>query len=389
VNKGKLIPALTSLRFFAAFAVVAHHGVGLWNFELSPYVRQFADIGVSFFFVLSGFVLIWNYSNLNSSERVGFYFKRFLRIYPTHWLITGIYAISSWACVSGVAIASLGKWWLLVLLTNLCLLQSWIPIPAYYFSYNGPSWSVSCEIFFYVLFPFLLLLLRKNRFFLVVLSILFVIGFVILGSFFPLHPSVQTPPIWWQATMNGFVQFSPIVRVFEFCLGMMIGSLALVRNARIQDKQSSKNQKNKIWLLEALSVGIFFAFINLGQLPRIINLLGIHDYSIAAGQWMVTSGSCFVVAFLLYAVSAKESISNKVLKYKPFIILGEASYALYLVHMPFKLFLWQHPHLISGISDPLKVTLYFSGSIFLSILIWKFWEVPVRKVALQYIKKKI
>jgi peptidoglycan/LPS O-acetylase OafA/YrhL len=72
VNNGKLIPALTSLRFFAALAVVAHHGVGLWNFELSPFLQQFAAIGVSFFFVLSGFILVWNYSKLEKKRISGF-----------------------------------------------------------------------------------------------------------------------------------------------------------------------------------------------------------------------------------------------------------------------------------------------------------------------------
>ena len=389
MNNGKLIPALTSLRFFAALAVVAHHGVGLWSFELTPFIRQFADIGVSFFFVLSGFVLVWNYSNINGKDTFGFYLKRFLRIYPTHWLVTGLYAFSSWTFVSGFTVASLGKWWLLVLLTNLCLLQSWIPIPAYYFSYNGPSWSVSCEIFFYLVFPLLLWLMKKSRVMLLATSLSVLLVFIIIGNCYPPHPSVQTPPIWWQATLNGWVQFSPLTRVFEFCVGMVIGSFALGRHARIQEKEISKHAKTQTRFLEVLSIGIFYGFIHFGQLPRIINLLGIHSYSSATGQWMVTSGSCFVVALLLYAVSAKESIANIVFRFKPFIILGEASYALYLVHIPFKMYLWQHPYLISGISNPLKVTLYFCGSITLSVLIWKFWEIPVRKVALQLLKKKI
>ena len=387
MNNGKLIPALTSLRFFAALAVVAHHGVGLWNFELSPFIRQFAEIGVSFFFVLSGFVLVWNYSNLNSSERIGFYFKRFLRIYPTHWLITALFAISSWAFVSGFAIASLGKWWLLVLLTNFCLLQSWIPIPAYYFSYNGPSWSVSCEIFFYLLFPILLIIFNKHRILLLAFSFSVVVASIFVGSFYPPHPGVQTPPIWWQATMNGFIQFSPLARVFEFCLGMFVGSLALERSLRCQRKDSLQHIKIKVWSLELLSIGMFYYFIKYGQLQGIINSVGLRNISSAVGNWMNHGGSCFVVAFLLYAVSAKESIANIIFRFKPFIILGEASYALYLVHIPFKTFLWQHPNVIAGISDPAKVAIYFCGSITLSVLIWKFWEIPVRKVALQLIKK--
>jgi peptidoglycan/LPS O-acetylase OafA/YrhL len=389
VNNGKLIPALTSLRFFAALAVVAIHGVGLWNFELSPFLQQFAAIGVSFFFVLSGFILIWNYSNLEKKGIFRFYTKRFLRIYPTHWLVTGLYALSSWNFVSGFAVASLGKWWLLVLMMNLCLLQSWIPIPADYFSYNGPSWSVSCEIFFYLMFPLLLFTLKKSRSLLLAISFSIVIVSIFIGGFFHPHPSVQTPPIWWQPTMNGFIQFSPINRVFEFCIGMVVGSFALVRNSKKQTLESSQNTKTKVRICEAISIVIFILFIHFGQLPRIMNIIGVMYISDSGGLWMVMSGSCFVVALLIYAVSAQESLTNIVFNYKPFIILGEASFALYLVHVPFKMYLWQHPKVISHFSDPLKVTIYFCGSIFLSLLIWKFWEIPVRKITLQIIKKYI
>ena len=72
------IAPLTSLRFFAAMMVVAHH---YWGFAAGM-------SGVTFFFVLSGYVLAINYADCVSTpaERRLFWWKRFARIYPTHAL---------------------------------------------------------------------------------------------------------------------------------------------------------------------------------------------------------------------------------------------------------------------------------------------------------------
>jgi peptidoglycan/LPS O-acetylase OafA/YrhL len=239
------------------------------------------------------------------------------------------------------------------------------------------------------MFPLLLFTLKKSRSLLLAISFSIVIASIFIGGFFHPHPSVQTPPIWWQPTMNGFIQFSPINRVFEFCIGMVVGSFALERQSKNQSLEASQHTITKIRICEAISIVLFILFIYFGQFPRIMNIIGVIRISEPVGLWMVISGSCFVVALLIYAVSAQESLTNIVFNYKPFIILGEASYALYLVHVPFKTFLWQHPNMIAGISDPAKVAIYFAGSITLSVIIWKFWEIPVRKIAFQFIKKKI
>jgi hypothetical protein len=136
-----LIKPLTSLRFFAALMVLAHHYFG--------FMAGFS--GVTFFYVLSGYILAVNYAGKVGSwaEIRLFWWKRFARIYPTHLLTL----IATLPLGSSLAILPL----------NLLLIQSWIPVQGVYFSFNGPSWSISNEAAFYAAFPLLIVLVTPGR----------------------------------------------------------------------------------------------------------------------------------------------------------------------------------------------------------------------------------
>ena len=149
--------SLTSLRFFAAGIVVMYHAA----MQSAPdYVNPFAllrfgFVGVTFFFVLSGFVLVWSARDGDSVG--GFYRRRFARVWPVHALtLAAAIALAGWGLIThpgGLGSAAL----------NLTLLQAWSPDPAVITDYNGLSWSLSDEAFFYALFPLLLVLARKLR----------------------------------------------------------------------------------------------------------------------------------------------------------------------------------------------------------------------------------
>src|SRR5436305_1921821 len=138
------LDALTGLRFWFAFLVVCHHSLNRWFGPGARVVSDFGYIGVDFFFVLSGFVLAWS-----ARPDVGplrFWWNRFARIWPLH-LTTLLLALAL-----GVAVASGG---VAALLPNLFLVQAWWPQPDVYFGFNAVSWSLSCEVFFYLCFPLL------------------------------------------------------------------------------------------------------------------------------------------------------------------------------------------------------------------------------------------
>jgi len=145
---------LTSLRFFAALAVVASH---LWPLAEEPNALQplartlFHEgyAGVSFFFMLSGYILAHTYQAKLASGAISrrkYLALRLARIVPLHWLV-GV-PLGLWALAQG-GLAMLPK-----VALNLALLQAWVPNPDWYFTVNEPSWSLSDEAFFYTCFPF-------------------------------------------------------------------------------------------------------------------------------------------------------------------------------------------------------------------------------------------
>ena len=115
---------------------------------------NFGTVGVTFFFVLSGFVLTW--STRPDLPASTFYRRRFARIYPSYFamFLLTVVAIAIWPNIG------LARGWLGIV-TTIFMLQAWFPMANYpVFSYNGPEWSLSCEAFFYAVFPFVQRILR-------------------------------------------------------------------------------------------------------------------------------------------------------------------------------------------------------------------------------------
>ena len=144
---GGNLPSLTALRFFAAALVALFHGSMSVTGSGADGIVRFGYVGVTFFFVLSGFVLTWTWKPDASPRQ--FYLRRFARVYPAH-LLTALIALS----LGLLGVISVDASPVSVPL-NLSLLQSWVPDYAVTYSLNGPSWSLSDEIFFYAVFPLL------------------------------------------------------------------------------------------------------------------------------------------------------------------------------------------------------------------------------------------
>ena len=147
------IPSLTSLRFFAAFSIFIVHAR---NHNLLPdsFLSSFdLSQAVSFFFVLSGFVITYAYLGRRYSI-LQFYRLRFARVWPA-FLFSTIFAIvlvprSLYLPASQSLSATI-----LFGFLNLIGLQAWFPIPSVFFSFNAVCWSISVESFFTQFFHFL------------------------------------------------------------------------------------------------------------------------------------------------------------------------------------------------------------------------------------------
>ncbi|MFI8865592.1 MULTISPECIES: acyltransferase family protein [unclassified Streptomyces] len=151
------LASLTGLRFWAALVVVLYHlsrqtGKLPWISDVTWYGRT----GVTFFFVLSGFVLAWTYDGKTVPAAV-FLWRRFARIWPL-MAVSIAASVAAWR-VLGTDVSLKG------VVATLGLVNSWIPGSEYRAGGNPAAWSLSDEAWFYLVFPLLLTLplLRSSR----------------------------------------------------------------------------------------------------------------------------------------------------------------------------------------------------------------------------------
>ncbi len=144
--------ALTGLRCFAALNIVFFHFSNpQWFGPFAPVVNA-GYASVSFFILLSGFVLAYNYADKardGKLNKVRFWEARFTRLYPIYLLSL----LLAWEMVPLERAAhTTGMFWTGMVLTPV-LLQGWIPQIATFL--NTPAWTMSAESFFYFLFPWM------------------------------------------------------------------------------------------------------------------------------------------------------------------------------------------------------------------------------------------
>ncbi len=149
------LKALTSFRFFAAIYVVLFHlGFGLPVLRV-PVVGNFiasGNSGVPFFFVLSGFILAYNYAQVDNLWE--FWTARFARIYPVYFIALCL-GFSLLFLPASVFPSHIVLRWVL----GLTLLHAWYrPLAD---TFNLPGWTLSVEALFYAVFPFVLPWVRR------------------------------------------------------------------------------------------------------------------------------------------------------------------------------------------------------------------------------------
>ncbi|AYF72567.1 acyltransferase [Nocardia yunnanensis] len=154
------LPSLTGGRWWAACAVFVLHALvflPVYPFQKSELFRhihewipmQLGAAGVTFFFVLSGFIIYWSFKP--GMTKRAFYRRRVLKIYPTHLL----------AAAAFIVVASVPLHRAVVWVPNLLLVHTWWPKWTTVGGLNVPSWSLAAEVLFYGSFPLLLPLVMR------------------------------------------------------------------------------------------------------------------------------------------------------------------------------------------------------------------------------------
>lgn len=209
-RRGQL-DSLTGLRAIAAFLVFAGHAALNQHTEWALIQSSAA---VSFFVVLSGFVLVWvGDDRLRSGA---FYRRRFARLYPAYavtWLLGIVFSVAV-GLHERVAVA----------LTGAALLQSWVPHSEWYYGFNSVAWSLSCEAFFYASFPLWAPVLarttRRRRLAVAALAVAVVFALGIVGELRSPYASVTAWPD--DSRIEWLIRVAPPVRIAEFLLGAIL-----------------------------------------------------------------------------------------------------------------------------------------------------------------------
>ncbi len=310
--------ALTSLRFITALHVFFFHieAAHLWSApDPSRLLASIGYVGVNWFFVLSGFILAYSYTGRNFSRR-DFWHARFVRVYPAYFVALCLAApLFVYVCFY-TPLAS-EQAWIAVMrdhaaaftLLALVLMQAWVPPAA--LSVNTVGWSLSVEVVFYFLFPLLLSpLARLSR-----RNLLFMLPTLSLASIAMAFAYVHWSPDGITKTtsdMNGLLwlnilRFNPLVRLPEFLIGVC-GALLFV-----QYPVSSR------WAIPLVAGGLaVFAAATL-----------FSDHI----AYPVMHNGLLSLPFIaiIYGIALRP-LWSRILEWRVFRMLGEASYSFFLTH---------------------------------------------------------
>ena len=352
--------ALTTLRFFAALHVVLFHMRVVGILPGGPWWYQnFASIGfvgVNFFFVLSGFILVYTYEGPALNVR-NFWWARFARIYPAYALSLIVAAPFFFFAVRRLDLPFFA--WSKAHLFAACaltltLLQSWVPQAA--LTWNSVCWSLSVEAFFYFLFPFLLFRSKKlseNTLIFCLVGFWFV-SLLLSFTYVFVHPdgidkinSGETTLFW-----KNVLSFNPLVRLPEFVVGMLTCRFFLARPGR--DKFATP-----LIVGGLLSLAVVVLFVP--KIPNPVVSAGLLSPAFAA---------------IIYGVAQQPKWAS-FLGAPLLVLLGDASYSLYLLHsLVITRVFDSFPHLAwSG-----RVVISLLGAILASILAYRLVEEPARRL---------
>ncbi|ACT15305.1 MULTISPECIES: acyltransferase family protein [Pectobacterium] len=352
------LPSLNGIRIIAAmFVFIFHTSLGnMLNLfsdesigEAYSFVLSKAGwVSVSFFFILSGFVMNW--SSPSVSSPLHFYKKRFAKIYPVN-----IFIIILLLFTGIISIERVDVW-----LPNALLIQTWIPQGDIYIGGNIPSWFLSVIAFLYITYPFLLKFIKKipTEYLWMSVALCYATLIAVNGAIYTLLPTVpliegwpfEVGEIqWW------FAYTFPPTRIFEFTIGMLLSRI-------IQEGKWISVSVTTSVILTALTycIDLFMPFLlsfNLVTLIPLVLLIGSLAVSDLQGK-------------------------RSFLHAKPMQWLGSISFCFYLIHFLVLRLLneWTDGNQYDAIDAALLIIAAGAVSLIAGWLLYQFIEQPVENL---------
>jgi len=312
------IKALSGLRIVAAVWVVLFHFRPLleqaspgFRSALAPILNCGAQ-GVDLFFMLSGFVLTWNYLDRMGESwswraTVHFLWLRLARVWPVYLVTMHLAALWIIFTMHVGHVPSPG--WVLDgfnavgYVRQVLMIQLWF-VPFFDgSSWDGPAWSISAEWLAYLMFGVLILVIfriaRSTR-----ARGLIALAFV-----------ATLPPILLLLTSGHFyTPWSWLPRiVMQFTAGALV--CAAVRRLRTSER-TRRNTGYTALLLLGVIVAILYA-LDAHPIPKILDGAGLVD---------------ILFVPLLFTLAVGSAGLPWLLSMRPVVYLGHISFSLYMVH---------------------------------------------------------
>lgn len=300
---GTQIPALTGVRAIAAFLVFFHHHPTRY-LVVGPLLLWWElHIGVTLFFVLSGFMITWRYDRRGAPESFvrSYFVNRFARIYPLYLAL-----VIPTMLLGGVR--SLPAW--LSNLTIFTCFETGIP----------QAWSLRVEECFYLCAPLIFLGWRRNP------GLPLVIAAAVLAALYPIAKlsfadGILGPPHY--LFLNTFFG-----RFFEFYVGIW-----LAKKVARSGPPPSPARRFPLFTLVGVA-GIAAVVVALAAIRSATEGKGYtyglhHPAGIALNNLVLP---LFIAAFY-WGLIRERTLVRQVLSSRPALLLGRSSYAFYLIHL--------------------------------------------------------
>ena len=352
------LPALTGIRTVLALTIILFHFTPPHLGVFRPIVEN-GFVFVNVFFLISGFILTYNYGDRGRSLRKrDFWVARFSRLYPVYLLVL---ILSLKMLQIEWQARSHQEFWQGLVLTPL-LLHGLSPSLATF--WNTVAWTLSCEVVFYALFPWLIRLpWPKTPSRLLALMVgLWVIDLAPSVLYLAINPEHLSGPVdrYTSTTLVRFLKYTPLPYAAVFLAGMTIAKL----------QGAVKITRERRMTIAAFALGALAVF-----------------FTFAADRvpYLVLHGGLLLPLFatMIFGLAGEHPIAS-IFAWKPILLIGESTYCLYLLH--FNVFILLHMYHV-----PERLHLEWADPwisyvvlVLLAIAVYKWFENPARKAILKW-----
>lgn len=351
-RKKRQIDAYNTFRGICAIGILFSHMSYLGD-AVNPFWRtvythfmRFGSRCTSFFFIVSGFLLVYTWKD----EDFGIYIKKKLkRLYPLTIVVFLLAVVCSYVFTDTVnaGLTAGSPLWIVSAILNVLLLKAFIPVEEVFYSFHGPSWYISFLFVFYVVGYFIIKKLKKNPgkakktiWFAIVIA--YVAQFILCMA---IDNAVENAALSNARLYLSYV--NPYFRIFGECL---LGAMLCEYMPLIQKRLGARRRQD---LFEIAATLVFFGFFVLN------NIVGSSIWN--AWIWFVPVGILLIVFY------PDDGFVSGIARTRPCQFIGNISFEIYMTHA----FVYEGIPVIAGIfSESLENwVVYHAGTRFVITLI--------------------